>query len=194
MKGKSLLAIITVILVSLGVLYLGFNLVQGNFTRANDERPENVTVAEVTPTSAKVSWSTPIETSGAVVQYGLTPTALTSFAPVEAESSTSQSVDMTLLTPGTTYYFEIVYGQDRIYNNAGVPWSFVTKSADDTPIINTVTDTAPNAPPVVNSAPPTSVPIATPVPPACDYTDCETIKFNLGKGCSTQEYIRCIKK
>ncbi len=171
---------------------MGFNLVQGRLSRASNEAPENVTITEITPTSAKISWSTPIETSGAVVQYGIAPTSLTSFAPVEGVSSTSRSVELTLLTPGTTYYFEISYGQDKAYNNFGVPWSFVTKGAQEgsAPII----DPAPTPPPAQTVIPTVSPLSSTPIQSECVYDSCELIKSKLGKGCNTQDYMRCIKK
>lgn len=193
-KSSKLTAIFAGVIISIGVIYLGFTLVSGYFTRATDERPENVQISNITETSAQVTWSTGQESEGGVIQYGVTPTGLTSYAPVEGGRSTSHSVDLTLLAPATTYYFEIFYGEGRKYDNAGVPWTFVTKARAD---IVSATGSAQTTSPVVQPvASPTTVAAPAQSAPAvtCTETDCDAIKAKLGKGCSTQEYIRCIKR
>jgi hypothetical protein len=191
-KRSRITAILAGIIISIGVVYLGFTLVSGYFTRASDERPQDVTISSVTETSARVSWTTGNDSEGGVIQYGPSPTSLGSFAPADGERSKTHTVDITLLAPATTYYFEIFYGEGRKYDNAGVPWTFVTKerkttidatgSAKLTPVV-------PVVPTATVAAPTASAPAQT-----CTETDCDAIKAKLGRGCSTQEYIRCIKK
>lgn len=194
-KSSKITAIVVGFVISIGVVYLGFTLVQGYFTRATDERPEDVQISNIAETSAKVTWTTANESDGGVIQYGVSPTGLTSYAPAEGGRTTTHSVDLTLLAPATTYYFEIFYGEGRKYDNAGVPWTFVTKSRSATiEASGSAQPTAPVVQPVVATPatvvdPPTSAPAQT-----CTETDCDAIKAKLGKGCSTQEYIRCIKR
>lgn len=192
-KRSKVTAILAGVIISIGVVYLGFTLVSGYFTRATDERPENVQISNINETSARVTWSTGQETEGGVIQYGVTPTGLTSFAPVEGGRSTTHSADLTLLAPATTYYFEIFYGEGRKYDNAGVPWTFVTKARSETvQASGSAQITSPVVQPVAS---PTTVAAPTVVPATtCTETDCDAIKAKLGRGCSTQEYIRCIKR
>lgn len=192
-KSSKITALIAGLIISAGVVYLGFTLVSGYFTRASDEQPQDVRISNIEETSAKVTWTTGNESEGGVIQYGVSPTGLTSYAPAEGGRSTSHSVDLTLLAPATTYYFEIFYGEGRKFDNAGVPWTFVTKERKQTIEASGSAQVAPPAVQPITS--PTSVAAPT-NPPAqtCTETDCDAIKAKLGKGCSTQEYIRCIKR
>lgn len=191
-KSSKITAVAVGFIISVGVVYLGFTLVQGYFTRATDERPEDVQISTITETSAKVTWTTANSSDGGVIQYGVSPTGLTSYAPAEGGRTTNHSVDLTLLAPATTYYFEIFYGEGRKYDNAGVPWTFVTKARSATIEASGSAQTVPVVQPVASPttvAAPTSPPAQT-----CTETDCDAIKAKLGRGCSTQEYIRCIKR
>lgn len=188
-------------IVSVVLAYLVFGMVQGRLTRANDEAPQQVQITNVTGTTATISWKTPIEADGGVIQYGVSPASLGSFAPIEGEKSLNHSVDLSLLTPATTYYFQIVYGEDRVYDNGGAPWTFVTKGDDalDTSGINLQNSAAvPSPTPAQAIVVPTSVPAATTgtstTSSSCNYSDCDTIKSKLGQGCSTQEYMQCLRK
>lgn len=190
-KKSKVTAIFAGLIISVGVVYLGFTLVQGYFTRASDERPQDVTITNITETSARVTWTTGSESEGGVIQYGVSPTGLTSFAPAEGGRTTTHAVDVTLLAPATTYYFEIFYGEGRRFDNAGVPWTFVTKERKSNVEATGSAQPAPNIVPVA----PTTVAAPTTAPAAsCTDTDCDAIKAKLGRGCSTQEYIRCIKR
>jgi len=166
-------------------------LVIGGFrifgTRAADYEPSDVVVSNIEKNSVKLSWATGVETQ-AVVEYGTSPTALNFFAP-EATKEKNHSLDLTLLSPSTTYYFDIRIG-DKKYDNGGVPWTFTTKGAEQSVVV-------PPSPTLTTSS--TSQP--TPVQrlqisdnTSCNETDCTKIKDKLGKGCSTQDYFLCIKK
>lgn len=195
-------------IVSVVLAYLVFGMIQGRFIRANDEQPQDVQITNVTGTTASIVWKTSIEVEGGVIQYGVSPAALGSFAPIEGEKSTSHTVDLSLLTPATTYYFQIVYGENKIFDNGGAPWTFVTKGdgegEDVKTGINLESIVTPTPIAVITAGPAVSEPASTSTTtttttPAttsatCDYTDCDQIKSQLGKGCSTQEYMRCIKK
>lgn len=177
----------------LGVLLIvgGFRLFQNTFSRAGDEAPRDVIVSEISQNGAKVVWSTGQENQG-VVEYGTSPTALNFFAP-EGQKTLSHSVDLTLLSPATTYYFQIRIA-DQKYDNGGVPWTFTTKGTDTTQV-PTATPTSATQPTPIQSleVPAPDVPTAAPTTAAltCDETDCEKIKAKLGKGCNTSDYIKC---
>ncbi len=129
-----------------------------------------------------------------MIEYGTSPTALNFFAP-EPEKGKNHSVNLTLLSPLTTYYF-IIRIDDKRYDNGGVPWTFTTKGVNDQVEIN--------------PSPTTSVGIITPSPTSekgtptpvqslridlkCEETDCQKIKEKIGKGCTTRDYFLCIKK
>ncbi|MFA5770077.1 MAG: hypothetical protein WC894_01115, partial [Patescibacteria group bacterium] len=115
------------------------------------------------------------------------PTALNFFAP-ESTKVKTHTIDLTLLSPSTTYYFDIRVG-DTKYDNGGVPWTFTTKSAE-TSVVSTPTATPTQA--VVQSTPVQTLKISDGT--NCTETDCEKIKTLLGKGCSTQDYFQCVRK
>jgi len=182
-----------VIAMILGLMALNLG---GVFTRASDVEPRDVVISDINQNNAKISWATGIETQG-VVEYGTTPTALNFFAP-EASRTKNHLVELTLLSPQTTYYFQIRIG-DKKYDNGGVPWTFTTKGSQTQPAIQPT--------PTVASLSPTQSPTPTPVQSleinvsptqssniSCNETDCTKIKEKLGKGCTTQDYFRCLKK
>jgi hypothetical protein len=154
-------------------------------TRAADSEPRDVVVSNIEKNSVKLSWSTGVDIQG-VVEYGTSPTALNFFAP-EAAKVKTHSQDLTLLSPNTSYYFDIRVG-DQKYDNGGVPWTFTTKSAEVSQPIVTPTPTAT----VFQPTPVQRLEISDGT--ACNETDCTKIKEKLGKGCSTQDYFLCIRK
>jgi len=177
-------ALITGIVLAFVLLIGGFMLVQGLPGRAADEEPRDVVVSEITTNSATISFATGSRAQG-VVEYGLSPTTLNLLAP-ESEPSTSHEVELTLLSEGTTYYFQISIGGKK-YDNTGVPWTFSTKSGDD--LIPTSSALRPTTRPTSS----TRV-VVTNSPSTCQETSCERIKLKLGNGCSTQDYVKCLKK
>jgi hypothetical protein len=174
------------------IVILGFQIFG---TRAADLEPRDVTIADITQNSATVSWTTGVETQ-AVIEYGTSPTALNFFAP-EATRAKEHKIELTLLSPATTYYFQIRIN-DKKFDNGGVPWTFTTKGTQATQ-----TSQSPSPTPTAAQITPTPTPIQVleiknPTPTSaivsCNETDCERIKLNLGKGCTTQDYFRCIRK
>lgn len=176
------------------LVIVGYNLVQGS--RADDSAPRDVVVSDITQNSIKAGWSTG-QDAQSVIEYGTSPTALNFFAP-ESQKTKQHSVDLTLLSPNTTYYFQIRVA-DKKYDNGGVPWTFTTKSAQAqaTPTVEpTVAPTeipATVAPSTAPSAAPTSV-VATDYSATCGEVTCPKILEKLGKGCSSQDYVKCLKK
>jgi len=188
-KLAKIAAIIVGIFVFIGLVFLYFSVFG---TRAADFEPRDVVVSNIEKNSVRTSWATGVDTQG-VVEYGTTPTALNFFAP-EATKSKTHSLDLTLLSPNTTYYFDIRVG-DKKYDNGGVPWTFTTKGAESSVSSPTAVPTQP-----LDSA--QGKPTPTPfqklqIPDGtenCNETDCAKIKEKLGKGCSTQDYFLCLKK
>ncbi len=192
MSPKKIRIVATVIggFVSIFVIYLGFKIFSGVFSRAADTEPRDVVVSEISQNNAKVTWSTGIETQG-VIEYGTSPTSLNFFAP-EGQATKNHTVELTLLSPNTTYYFQIRIG-DKKYDNGGVPWTFTTRVNDQTVLpteqINKLS----------NKTTPTPTPVQIIEIPAsntnqlCYQTDCQKIKELLGKGCTTQDYFRCLR-
>lgn len=180
---KKIAAIIVGIAVFIG-LVVGYFTIFG--TRAADFEPRDVIISNIEKNSVRATWATGVDTQG-VVEYGTTPTALNFFAP-EATSTKTHTIDLTLLSPSTTYYFDIRVG-DTKYDNGGVPWTFTTKSAE-TSVVAT-----PTAAPTQAAAQPTSVQtLVISDGTNCTETDCEKIKSKLGKSCSTQDYFKCVRK
>ncbi len=209
LKQKKVFAVLIGSILSIAFLVFGFQIFSGVFTRASDTEPRDVVISDITKNSARVSWSTGIETQG-VIEYGTTPTALNFFAP-ETTRTKSHQVDLTLLSPNTSYYFQIRIG-DKKYDNGGVPWTFTTKSTDETvapttaPTVNlenntidrltnltsTPTGTLKRNPRLRGS---TEIEVEkTSDVQGCNETDCQKIKDLLGKGCTSQDYIKCMLK
>lgn len=177
------------LLLSLGLIYLGFSIFEGVITRADDESPRDVVVNSVTPTTATISWSTGVASAGGVVQYGTSVTSLSSFAPADAASSNDHSVTLSLLSPATTYYFIISYGENKVFDNGGVPWVLSTKPEGSSGGAQE-SELSPSPTPLV------ALPSTTPgVEPAsvCAEKTCEAIKAKLGSGCQTRDYILCLR-
>jgi len=191
-KTMKILAVFIGVLVFIGLMMLTFQLIG---TRAADFEPRDVVVSNIDKNSVKVSWATGVDTQG-VIEYGTTPTALNFFAP-EASKEKNHSVDLTLLSPNTTYYFDIRIG-DKKYDNGGVPWTFTTKNTQESTVPEP-TATKPVQATVTPSNPSNGSP--TPIQTlkisdgseSCNETDCEKIKEKLGKGCSTQDYFKCVR-
>ncbi len=192
---KKITAIVIGLIVFFLLVYFGFRILG---SRAADMEPREVLITEITQNSAVISWTTGIETQG-VIEYGTSATALNFFAP-ETQSSKNHEVTLTLLSPSTTYYFQIRVG-DKKYDNGGVPWTFTTKGAS---VSNPITTSTPTGVALTSAPTQTPTPIQvldvgksgnkSPTLPPCDETECEKIKLKLGKGCTTQDYFRCIRK
>lgn len=164
------------------LLVVGYFFMNGGIaSRAADTAPSGVTVSEITQNSGKVVWTTGQDSQG-VIEYGTSPTSLNFFAP-ESEKAQNHSVDLTLLSPSTTYYFQLRIG-DKKYDNSGVPWTFTTKAQNSG-------DEQDNTSPTPTTGGGGNADFTT--SPTCNETDCEKIKAKFFSGCDTQDYIKCIK-
>lgn len=176
--------------VTLIVLVFG---VVSRLTNASDTAPRDVLISEIGKNDVKIGWTTDRDAQG-VIEYGTSATALNFFAP-ESVSTKQHSMALTLLSPGTTYYFQIRIA-DKKYDNGGVPWTFATKSNDQAAPVPSVTLLSPTPASVVPTAKPT--PIQSLVIPnadgtsTCTYTDCAAIKSHIGQGCTQLAYWKCV--
>lgn len=206
-KPAKILSIVIGVLISFLIIFMGFRLMQKAFTRASDTIPRDVIVSELTGNSAKVGWTTDQESQG-VIEYGTSPTALNFYAP-EASRTKVHLVDLTLLSPNTTYYFQIRIGDTKA-DNGGVPWTFSTKTNTNTnPNTNNPQTVAPTSAiiPTASTVAPTTAnnqPTALPtqsvsIPSAdsstvltCGETDCVKIceKVKAGTGCEMSDFIK----
>lgn len=204
-----ILAVLIGLGISVIVLVFGFGIFQGALTRATDTAPRDVAILEKTSTSAKITWTTGQE-SQSLIRYGTTRNALNFFAP-ETTRTTAHSVDISLLSPGTTYFFQIEVGE-QVYNNNGEPWTFTTNSPANEVII---TQTPPPTLGITRfENPRISIPQTTPLPlvtkkvlnsievggqsgvttapQACTFSTCQEILTKFDKGCKSSDYIKCV--
>jgi hypothetical protein len=124
LKGTALAKIVIGIVAGIVVVVGGFLLVQNVFTKASDSAPRDLIISDITTNTVKIAWTTDQETQG-VVEYGASPTSLNLFSP-ESQKQKNHVVSITLLSPATSYYFQIRIGETK-YDNGGVPWTFATK-------------------------------------------------------------------
>ncbi|MBI2641201.1 fibronectin type III domain-containing protein [Candidatus Roizmanbacteria bacterium] len=183
-KFPKKLGIIVGGIIGIFILALGFTQIQGIAGRASDEAPRDVAVTDVSSSTAKINWTTGVQTQG-VVEYGTSPTSLNSFAP-EGDAATSHQVELTLLTGSTTYYFQISIGGKK-YDNGGVPWTFSTKGLNDE------TGSSSSGLSGTSPTPISKVRIPNPQESSCDEKDCDQIKAKLGEGCTTEDYFKCVR-
>ena len=181
-------------------------LVQNVFTKAADTAPRDLIISTITTNKAKIAWTTDQDVQG-VVEYGSSPTSLNLFAP-ETQKQKNHEVELTLLSPATSYYFQIRIGEKK-YDNGGVPWTFSTKT--QTTAVTEAPIPTPFLSPTLGSAfgplkessltvNPTLIPTVTPFPTpttrliptlpfyVCGETDCQKICQKIGITCSTLEW------
>jgi hypothetical protein len=193
---SSISAIIIGTVLAIPLLVFGFLTFQNVLTRASNTEPTEVTVLRTTDTTATITWLTGEDTQG-VIEYGTSPSQLVFFAP-EAVASTTHRVEITLLQPDKTYYYVVRINGER-FDNEGVPWQFTTKQAG-TGAENAGTGGQPEPSGQQqnpqNPAQPPSNGSETPQTPATtcpQTTNCTEIQKQLGKGCSTSDYLKCLR-
>jgi hypothetical protein len=185
---KKLLPTVIGILIFIIIIFIGFRILS---SRAADVLPSGVTISEVTANSAKITWTTDQPSIGAI-KYGTAEGALNFYATETAKDpATSHSADLTLLSPNSTYYFQIQIG-DKMYDNGGVSWTFSTKANGE--VSSEQPSATPRVLPTVAATPVQRVEVPG-SSSSCSETDCNLIKAKLGNGCDTQYYIQkgCVK-
>ncbi|MFW5703664.1 MAG: fibronectin type III domain-containing protein [Patescibacteria group bacterium] len=165
---RHIIAIVVGIIVGVPFVLYAFFQLQSTFTRASDTIPRDVVIAETTDSSATIHWTTD-QASQAVIRYGTQQETLDKLAP-ESELVNDHTMVIEDLQPGTTYYFNIQI-EGETYTNGGIPWYFTTEGAvQEEPVDQPQRDSR--------------CPVT---------TDCNEIQELLGKGCSTADYLRCLR-
>ncbi len=115
----------------------------GNFTFATTAAAgpviSAVTATGITSTSATITWTTD-QASSSQVKYGTT-TAYGSQSTLNTTLTTTHSVTLTGLTPGTTYDFDVFSANSSNVSSTSPNATFVTTAAAG-PVISAVTATA----------------------------------------------------
>jgi len=182
---------------------LGFRILS---SRAALSKAENVTISDVSQNTARISWSTQTGTIGAI-KYGTSEGALNFYAPETVSSPTqNHSVELSLLSPGSVYYFQVQIG-DEIFDNGGVSWTFSTKAKDEAGGVgqgelqqkqtSPVPTQATSQTATVSSSPTPIQKIrvenntpATDGQAVCSATTCDGIKAKLGQGCTGLDLVK----
>jgi hypothetical protein len=195
-KLSSVSAIIIGTVLAIPLLVFGFLTFQNVLTRASNIEPTEVSVLRTTDTTATITWLTGEDTQG-VIEYGTSPSQLVFFAP-EAVATTNHRVEITLLQPDKTYYYILRINGER-FDNEGVPWQFTTKLPGAGAVQETKGTPGGEKPVTDGQQGTTGQPVngsETPQKPAttCPQTkNCADIQKQLGKGCSTSDYLKCLR-
>ena len=182
-RAKIMLSLV-VTFFTIPLLVFVMMVIQGFVEGAGEKHPQDVVATRVSSSAATIAWVTTGKVS-ATVEYGTTPGSLQTYAP-EVTATKEHEIDLTLLSPATTYYYQIRINGNE-YNNSGVPWTFTTKTISGEEVVAAVKGATTKL---------SVAPSATPTPKLgtsdCDVTECSEIKAHLGKGCSASDYIQCI--
>lgn len=222
MQVRKFLPIIIGVLLSIPLAIGAFFLTQGAMTRASVTAPTDVRAIDITDSKATISWITDGESQG-VIEYGTSPDTLNTYAP-EITPKTSHKVTLTLLQPNRSYYYQIRIGDETFNNEGVpwtfktklegsvqgvadmVSPSPKKKSSKIKPSTESVSDPIPTTKVVDKTimrlptahatyvlGQPTSGAAGRPV--NCPQTtDCDLIQEKLGKGCTSTEYVQCLKQ
>jgi hypothetical protein len=183
-KRAKLMFALVIVFFAIPILVFMSMAFQGFADGAGDKDPHDVVATRVSSSAATIAWVTAGKVS-ATVEYGTTPGSLQTYAP-EVSTTKEHEVDLTFLSPATTYYYQIRIKGNK-YDNNGVPWTFTTKTVRGEEVIAAVKGATTKL---------SVAPSASPTPKFgtnnCEATECSDIKAQLGKGCSASDYLQCI--
>jgi len=183
-KRAKLMLILVVTFFAIPIIVLVSMTMGGAIDGSKNNKPQDVVATRVSSTQSTIAWTTTRSVS-ATVEYGTTPGSLQTYAP-EVAPTKEHKIDLTLLSPATTYYYHIRIN-GSVYDNNGVPWTFTTKTIRGEEVVAAVKGVTTKL---------SVAPSATPTPQFgtsnCTVTKCNEIKAHLGKGCSVSDYIQCI--
>ncbi len=168
------------------LLFVGY-AIYGFMIQSTDIVPIDVKAVDITKNQATISWQTPGISQG-VVEYGTNSQALNSYSP-EVVSSHDHAVKLTLLSSATTYYFQLRVN-DQIFDDGGVPWTFTTKTKDGSDAAEAIKGIMTRSGRGESEA----TESATFDPKLCGTSTCEEVQKYLGKGCTSQDYLKCISR
>lgn len=176
------------IIIALPLIYFSVLTFWQIFSTNKDLTPKDVSVSEMSRSSAVISWEGP-QGVNSTIEYGDSQSAMNLYAPATASQTTYKS-ELTLLTSSTTYYFQIRVGED-VFDNGGVPWTFTTKDENGNDAktevqgIQTRIQKALDERDLANATP-------TPQLVCPPSATCIEIRNLLNRGCSTADYVRCL--
>lgn len=120
-----------IFLALLFVAVFGARYARNYLAKAKEEIfPKNVSVKDITQTTAKITWLTDKETQSVVI-YG-TDSQNLPLMSFESEATENHEVSLSLLSPNTSYYLKIKVGEKE-FTDAGLPWQFSTLSTVTSP-------------------------------------------------------------
>lgn len=129
---------VVVMIVTLPILLVAINLGFNPFAGADPaKQPLNVLVGNLTQSSATVSFETLDEATTAFIRYGTSANNLDSVVYDERDNAGNQEfffhvMDLSGLTPETSYFYEIVVDGDE-YQNGTQPFTFNTPTRQTSP-------------------------------------------------------------
>lgn len=194
-----LLAVITLTI-------LGGKFAVSQFARASSCTSKNVQAVQVGPNRAVISWASDEDTQGRV-EYGVDENTFP-FSTREGSAGKEHNVPLTLLTPNTVYYYQLVFGTStaggtkeiRCDSTGGictkncVPWSFTTAVSQPLKIESLPTST-PAAEMKITSASTPVAPNSTPaLTPTGASSSCAEVMLNFGETISNSSKWATIKQ
>lgn len=201
-------AIISII----GVVMM-FRVFENNFIAASDKSPREVNISEIGANQAKITWTSDASYIGSL-DLGTAIDRLDShYQEISTEKRTKHEVLVTLLAADTTYYFQVEDDTGVIYKNAsapgqaGLPWSFTTKSKEQQnsgTVVNPIPSRGVTLPmlkvsptPIQSLIIPDNSSSSIQIPSdsdSCSQSDCAAIHSRLGRGCTITDYQKCLLK
>lgn len=119
-----LVLVLVIAAVLAGIILFGGQLYLAKNTKnADNSMITSLTVSGITATSAKVEYDTKDE-AVTTFFYGTNPSNLIYFLP-DGSAGSGHRFALANLTPHTAYYIRIKIG-DKLYDDNGMPWGFVT--------------------------------------------------------------------
>ncbi|MEI6533136.1 MAG: fibronectin type III domain-containing protein [Candidatus Roizmanbacteria bacterium] len=182
-----------------------FFMTGNSLTRASGSDPKDISIVDITSSSATVKWTTGQNKQGMLL-YGTSQTDLSiekSMKQPETEATQDHLLTIENLADSTTYYFKI-FTDENVYDNGGVPWNFTTRSKNEQSLINSG-----SVKPKINlsvtpiqrlrivdqNVPASNVPVVdNAVVAICRSNDCDMIKSYLAKGCRGADWSRCMSQ
>lgn len=188
-RGAVLLGILAVVI---AVTIFGGRFAASQLARASTCSAKNVQAVQVGANSAVISWTSDEDTQGRV-QYSVDENTFP-FSTREGSSSKEHNVPLTLLTPNTVYYYQLVFGTSTggatkeiscdstggICTKNCVPWSFTTAvslplKVESLPSVSPTTMVPAVPTPTVKSLLPTPALTLT-----AQNSSCEEVEQNIG--------------
>lgn len=204
-KYSRVAVLLGILAVVIAVTIFGGRFAASQLARASTCSAKNVQAVQVGANSAVISWTSDEDTQGRV-QYSVDENTFP-FSTREGSSSKEHNVPLTLLTPNTVYYYQLVFGtatggatKEISCDSTGgictkncVPWSFTT--AVSLPLkVESLPSVSPTV--AVPATPaPTAIPVkSTPSLSTGESTSCAEVQQNIGATSSNASKWATVKQ